>query len=128
MKADWETLFEAFSLLLPGILACLTLLPHLPPSSLTQFSLLWISLFHLPINLAKSHLQSGSIHYVQKLSNIKTTALNNGNYTKLHIQERYLYKLVTYAPEPSIMPNSPLSNASTIEFLHVKQDLAPSGT
>jgi len=40
-------------------------------------------------------LQSGSLHNVQKLSNIKTTTLNNGNYTKLHIQELHLYKLVT---------------------------------
>ena len=69
----------------------------MPPSSLTQFNLVWIFLFHPPINLAKSHLQSGSLHNVQKLSNIKTTALNNGNYTKLHIQELYLYKLINHA-------------------------------
>ena len=100
------TLFEAFSLLTPGILACLMILPLLPPSSLMQFNLVWIFLFHLPINLAKSHLQSGSLHNVQKLSNIKTTALHNGNYTKLHIQELYLYKLITYAPKPSLMPSS----------------------
>ena len=103
------------------------ILPLLPPSSLTQFNLVWIFLFHLPINLAKSHLQSGSLHNVQKLSNIKTTALNNGHYTKLRIQELYLYKLVTYAPKPSIMPNPLLSNASTIKLLHVKQNLAPYG-
>ena len=120
------TLFETFSLLIPGILACLTILPLLPPSSLTQFNLVWIFLFHPPINLAKRHLQSGSLHNVQKLSNIKTTALNHGNYIKLHTQELYLYKLVTYAPKPSIMPNPLLSNASTIKLLHVKQDLAPS--
>ena len=35
----------------------------------------------------------------------KITALNNGNFTKLRIQELYLYKLATYAPKPSIMPN-----------------------
>ena len=75
----------------------------------------------------KSLLQSGSIHNVQKLSNIKTTALNTGNFTKLRIQELYLYKLTTYAPKPSIMPKSPLSTASTIQLLHVKQDLSPSG-
>ena len=121
------TLFETFSLLIPSILACLTILPLLPPSSLTQFNLVWIFLLHLPINLAISHLQSGSLNNVQKLSNIKTTALNNGNYTKPHIQEVYLYKLVTYAPKPSIMPNPLLSNTSTIKLLHVKQDLAPSG-
>ena len=75
------TLFQTFSLLIPGILACPTILSLLPPSSLTQFNLVWIFLFHLPINLAKSLFQSGSIHNVQKLSNIKTTALSNGNYT-----------------------------------------------
>ena len=61
--------------------------------------------YKIESSMAKSHLQSGSLHNVQKLSNIKTTVLNNGNYTKLHIQEPYLYKLVTYAPKPSIMPN-----------------------
>ena len=121
------TLFETFSLLIPGILACLTILPLLPPSSLTQFNLVWIFSFHLPINLTKSLLQSGSIHIVQKLSNIKATTFNNGNYTKLHIQELYLYKFATYAPKPSIMLNPPLSIASTMKLLHVKQDLAPSG-
>ena len=84
--------------------------PLLPPS-LTQFNVIWIFLFHLPISLAKSLLQSGSIHNVQKLSNIKTTAINNGNFTKLRIQE----------------PKPPLSTASTIKLLYVKQDLAPSG-
>ena len=120
-------LFETFSLLIPGILACLTILPLLPPSSLTLFNLVWIFLFHLSINLAKSLVQSGSIHNVLKLSSIKTIALNNGNYTKLRIQEFYLYMLVTYAPKPSMMPNPPLSNASTIKLLQVKQDFAPSG-
>ena len=110
------TLFESFSLLIPGILAFLTILPLLPPPSLTQFNLVWILLCHLPINLAKSHLQSGSLYNVQKLSNIKTTALNNESYTKLHIQEFYLYKLITYPPKPSIMPNHLLSNASTIKI------------
>ena len=75
------------------------ILPLLPPSSLTQFNLVWIFLFHLPTSLAKSLLQSGSLHNVQKLSNIKTTALNNGNFTKLRIHELYLYKLATYAPK-----------------------------
>jgi len=78
------------------------------------------------ITLARSLLQSRSIH-VKKLSNIKTTALNNRNYITLCIQELYLYKLVTYAPKPSIMPKPPLSNVSTIKLLHVKQDVAPSG-
>ena len=50
-------------------------------------------LFHLPISQAESLLQSGSMHNMQKLSNIKTTTLNNGNFTKLRIQELYLYKL-----------------------------------
>ena len=121
------TLCETFSLLIPGILACLTILPLLQPLSLTQLNLVWIFLFHLPINLAKTHPQSGSLHNVQKLSNIRTTTLNNGNYTKLHIPELYLHKLVTYTPKLSIMPNSLLSNSSTIKLLHVKQDLAPSG-
>ena len=58
-------------LLIPGILACLIILLLLPPSLLTQFNLVWIFLFHLPINLAKSLLQSGSIHNVQMMSNIK---------------------------------------------------------
>ena len=57
----------------------------------------------------------------------KTTTLNNGNDTKLSIQELYLYNLVTYAPKTSLMPNPLLSNASTIKLLHIKQDLAPSG-
>ena len=121
------TLFETFLLLIPGILATPMILPPLPPSSLTQFNLVWIFLFHLPINLAKILLQSGSIHNVQKLSNKKTTALSNGNFTKLCILELYLYKLATYAPKPSIMPKPPLSTASTIKLLYVKQDLAPSG-
>ena len=110
------TLFKTFSLLIPGILACLTILPLLPPSSLTQFNLVLIFLLHLPVNLAKGLLQSGLIHNIQQLSNIKTTALNNGNFTKLHIQELYLYKLITHAPKPSIMPKPPLSNASIITF------------
>ena len=116
------TLFETFLVLTPGILATLMILPLLPPSSLTQFNLVWIFLFHLPISLAKILLQSGSIHNVQKLSNIKTTALSNGNFTKLCIQELHLYKLATYAPEPSVMLKPPLSTASTIKLLHVKQD------
>ena len=41
-------------LLIPGILATLMILPPLLPSSLTQFNLVWIFLFHLPISLAKS--------------------------------------------------------------------------
>ena len=126
-KADWDSL-RNFLLLIPGILACLTILPLVPPSSLMQSNLVWIFLFHFLIILAKSHLQSGSLHNVQKLSNIKTTALNNGSYTKLHIQQIYLYKLITYAPKSSIMPNPLLSNESTIKLLHVKQDLTPSGT
>ena len=125
-KAD-RTLFETFLLLIPAILATLMILPLLPPSSLTQFNLVWIFLFHLPISLAKSLLQSGSIHNVQKLSSIKTTALSNGNFTKLCIQELYLYKLATYALKQSIMPKPPLSTASAIKLLYVKQDLAPSG-
>jgi len=36
-----------------------------------------------------------------------------------------MYKLVTYDPKPSNMPNPLLSHASTIKLLHVKQDLAP---
>ena len=56
-KADWDSL-RNFLLLIPGILACLTILPLLPPSSLMLFNLVWIFLFHLPINLAKSLLQS----------------------------------------------------------------------
>ena len=36
------TLFETFSLLTSAILACLTILPLLPPSSLTQFNLVWL--------------------------------------------------------------------------------------
>ena len=40
----------------------------------------------------KSSPKCGSMHNVHKLSNMKTTALNNRNYTKLHIQELYLYK------------------------------------
>ena len=121
------TLFGTLLLPIPGILATLTILPLFPPSSLTQFNLVWIFLFHLPISQAKGLLQSGSIHNVQKLSNIKTTTLNNGNFTKLRIQELYLYKLANYAPKPSIMPKPPLSTASRIKSLHVKQDLAPSG-
>ena len=50
------------------------------------------------------------MHNVQKQSNIKTTTLNNGNYTKPRIQELYLYKLITYAPKLSIIPKPPLSN------------------
>ena len=65
-KADWDSL-RNFLLLIPGILATPMILPTLPPSSLTQFNLVWIFLFHLPISLAKSLLQSGSIHNVQKL-------------------------------------------------------------
>jgi len=57
----------------------------------------------------------------------KNHRFKHGNYTKLHIQELYLYKLVSYHPKQSIMPNPLLSNASTIKLLHVKQDLAPSG-
>jgi len=53
----------------------------------------------------------------------KNHRFKHGNYTKLHIQELYLYKLVSYHPKQSIMPNPLLSNASTIKLLHVKQDL-----
>ena len=102
-KAEWDSLRNFFPYI-PGFLASLMILPHLPLSSLTQFNLEWIFLFHLLIIMAKSVLQSGSIHNVQKLSKVKTTALKNGNYTKLPIQVLYLYKLVTYAPR-SIMPN-----------------------
>jgi len=125
-EADWDSLrniFAAYS----WYSGLSNNLSSLSPSSLTQFNLVWIFLFHLPINLAKSLLQSGSIHNVQMMSNIKTTALNNGNYTNLRIQELYLYKLLTYAPKPSIIPNPLLSNTSAIKLLHVKQDLAPSG-
>ena len=82
-----------------------------------QFNLVWIFLFHLPINLAKDLLQSGSIHNVQKLSSIKNIALNNGNYTKLSIQKLHLFKLITYAPKQSIMSNPLMSNASTISTI-----------
>ena len=92
------TLFETFLLPILGVLATLMILPRLPPSSLTQFNLAWIFLFHRPISQAKSLFQSGSIHNVQKLSNMKTTALNNGNFTKHRIQELYLHKLTTYVP------------------------------
>ena len=102
-KLTW-TLFKTILMLIPGILACLMILPLLPPSSLMQFNLVWIFLFQPPINLAKSHLQSGSLHNVQKLSNINNTALNNGGYTKLHIQELYVYRLITYAPKPCQIP------------------------
>ena len=125
-EADWDSLRNIFAAY-PWYSGLSNNLSSLSPSSLTQFNLVWIFLFHLPINLAKSLLQSGSIHNVQKLSNIKTTGLNNRNYTKLHIQEFCLYTLVTYPPKPSIMPNPPLSDASTIKLLHVEQDLAPSG-
>jgi len=64
---------------------------------------------------------------MEKLSNIKITALKNGNYTKLHIQELFLYKLLAHAPKPSILPNPLLSNASTMKLPYVKQHLAPSG-
>jgi len=65
-NADWDSLCN-FSLLTYGILACPMILPLLPPSSLTQFNLVWTFLFHLPVNLVKRLLHSGSIHNVQKL-------------------------------------------------------------
>ena len=125
-KADWDSLRNFFAAY-PWYSGYSN-----DPSSFATFITNTIQLgmdffFHLPISLAKSLLQSGSIHNVQKLSNIKTTALNNGNFTKLCIQELYLYKLATYAPKPSIMPKPPLSTASTIKLLYVKQDLAPFG-
>ena len=98
------TLFETSLLHNPGILASLMILPLLPLSTLPPFNLVWVFLFHLSIKLAKHLLQSGSIHDVQKLSNIKTTTLKNGNYTKLHIQELYLYKHVTSYSQ-SVMTN-----------------------
>ena len=59
------TLFETFLLLIPGILACLMILPILSPSSLTQFNLdLFIQSSYKP---GKSLLQSGSIHNVKML-------------------------------------------------------------
>ena len=39
------------------------------------------------------------------------------DYTKLCIQERYLYKLVTYAPKPSIIPKPPLHRISLLLVL-----------
>jgi len=59
------TLFETFLLLIPGILACLMILPILSPLSLTQFNLdLFIQSSYKP---GKSLFQSGSIHNVKML-------------------------------------------------------------
>ena len=119
------TLIEAFLLLIAGILTTLPIRPLLSPSLLPPVNLAWIFLFNLPIGQAKSLLKNGSIHNVQMLSNIKATTSNNGKFTKLRIQELYLYKLTTYAPKPPIMPKPPFSTALAIKLLHAKQDLAP---
>ena len=121
------TLFEPFSPHTLGIPASLRTLPLLLLSSLTEFNLAWIYLFPLPANLARNIPQSGSIHNAQKQSRIRTIASNNGNSIKLHIPELYFYKLVTYAPKPSITPKPLLSTISIIRLLPVRLDLAPSG-
>ena len=120
-------LFEPFSPRTLGIPASLMTLPLLQLSSVTEFNLSWIYSFPLPSNLARNIPQSGSIHSVQKLSRIRTIASNNGNSIKLYIPELYLYKLVTYAPKPSITPKPLLSTVSTIRLLPVRLYLAPSG-
>jgi len=51
-KAYWGSLRNFFAAY-PWYSGLLTILPLLPPSSLTLFNLVWIFLFHLPINLAK---------------------------------------------------------------------------
>ena len=116
------TLFEPFSPHTLGIPASLMTLPLLLLSSLTGFNLAWIYSFPLPSNLARNIPQSGSIHSVQKLSRIRTIASNNGNSIKLHIPEFNLYKLVTFAPKPSIRPKPLLSPVSTIRLLPVRLD------
>ena len=119
------TLFEPFLLHIPGILASILILPLLPLSSLTQFSLVWIFLFPLPISLAKSIRQSGSILIEQRLLKLETTTSKHGNITKLHSLELHLYKPIIYAAKLSTMLEPPLSTASAIRLLHIKLDLAP---
>jgi len=125
-KADWDSLRNFFT-------AC----PWYSglsnePSSLAAFI---TNTFHLGMDLfipsSYKHGKKSSPKWFTsqcaKAVKHKTTALNNGNCTKLHIQELYLYKLITYALKRSIMPNPLLSSVSAIKLLHVKHNLTPSG-
>ena len=83
-KADWDSLRNFFAAY-PWYSGYSYDPSPFPPSSLKKVNLVWVFLFHPPISQARSLLQSGSIHIVQKLSNIKAITLNNGNFTKLCI-------------------------------------------